>query len=217
MLRIALLSVTLALCTRALAQDKVEEHPGEGASATQASPIFGEVVSFALPQGFKPAFEKTSGNTYVREAVPTGETADQWTQMITVSGARGLAADRSVTPELFVTQIATGFKHACPDTFSARRITAREISGRQALIVVVGCGTVITSITPRSQAALVVAIKGSADYYTIQWAERGAASTQHLDLDDPKWAGRLNRLSPIKICPLVSGEAPAYPSCTKQN
>jgi hypothetical protein len=83
--------------------------------------------------------------------------------------------------------------------------------------VVVGCGTVITSITPRSQAALAIVIKGSADYYTVQWAERGPTSAQHLDLDDPKWSDRLKRLSPIKLCPLVPGEAPPYPSCTNQN
>jgi hypothetical protein len=206
--RMALLAAALVIGahTPALAQ--------EGGSVTQVLPIFSQLLSFALPQGFKPVFERADGNSYMRKLVPGGETEGQWTQMISVTGAKGLAGTLSVTPELFLTQIAAGFKRACPDTFSVRRMGTPKI-GSQAMVALVGCGTVITSVTPRSQAALIIAIKGSADYYTIEWAERGLASAKALDLGDPKWAGRLASLSP-KVCPLLSGEAPPYPNCLDQ-
>jgi hypothetical protein len=219
MLRTALLSLafTSSIGFAALAQQDAGKLDEQGSAVPQALPVFGQLVAFAVPAGFKIVTERTEGNRYIREWVPAGETVDRWTEMITVTGAKGLAGNMSVTPELLVTQIAAGFKHACPDTFSAKRMGAPQISGQQALIVVVGCGTVITSITPRSQAALVVVIKGAADYYTVQWAERGPASGQRLDLGDPKWAERLKRLSPIKVCPLLAGEGPPYPSCIDSN
>jgi len=220
--RTALLSLALTICiyssapAEEKAKDKVEELREKGYTVTQVSPIFSQLVLFAFPAGFKPAFEKTNGNSYIRESVLDGETVDQWTQMITVTGAKGLATNPNVTPELFVTQIAAGFKRACPETFSAKRMGMIKVSGQDAFAGVASCGTVLTSITPRSETALLIAIRGSADYYTIQWAERGPASGQVLYLGDPKWADRFRKLGPIKVCPIVPGEAPPYPSCVNQ-
>jgi hypothetical protein len=223
MLRRALAPIGLAICVCASAsaqearKDKVAE-PNNGNAVTQVSPIFGQLLLLGFPRGFKPAFEKTNGNSYIREAVLDGETVDKWTQMVTVTGAKGLAANASVTPELFVTQIAAGFKRACPETLAVKRLGLVQISGvsgQDAFAGLVGCGTVLTSITPHSEGALLVAIKGAADYYTIQWAERGPASDR-VDLGDAKWTDRLKALSPIKVCPLVPGEAAPYPSCINQ-
>jgi len=36
---------------------------------------------------------------------------------------------------------------------------------------VVGCGSIETSADKHGETALIIAVKGSADYYTIQWAE----------------------------------------------
>jgi len=60
---------------------------------------------------------------------------------------------------------------------------------------------------------LIVAVKGIADYYTIQWAERTPSSAENLTIDDAKWKGRLDKLTPIRICPIVGGEKAPYPSC----
>ncbi len=61
-----------------------------------------------------------------------------------------------------------------------------------------------------------IAIKGAADYYSIQWAERGPASAKPIAPDDARWGDRFKQLSPIKLCPLVPGEAAPYPSCVEQ-
>ena len=58
-----------------------------------------------------------------------------------------------------------------------------------------------------------LAFKGSADYYTIQWAERGVGSAQPLTLDSAYWAKRLTQLAPIRLCPIVPGEPAPYVSC----
>jgi hypothetical protein len=214
MYRVALVFPALAFCFVASAGAEEKE---QGSSLTQISPIFSQLVMFSVPEGFKTVFENTNGNRYIRESVLAGETVDEWSQMITVTGLKGLATDRSVTPQLFATQIGFGFKHACPETFSEKVMGATKISGQDGFVAVVACGTVLTSLTKHSEAALLIVIKGSADDYTIQWAERGPASAQPIAIDTDKWTGRLRELSPIKVCPLLPGERAPYPSCINQS
>jgi hypothetical protein len=220
MVRLVALLVGLAsgIAVPAGAQDKADINAlrEQGYSVQMISPIFGQLVMLSLPKGFTTVFENTSGNQYTREAVLDGESVERWSQMITVTGAKGLAANPRVTAQSFVEQIAGGFKNACPDTFSARRLGALKISGRDAFIAVAGCGTVSSDGSVHSESALLIAIKGTADYYTIQWAERGPASAGPMTLDEPIWKDRFNKLGPIKLCPIKPGEPPPYPSCANQ-
>jgi hypothetical protein len=167
----------------------------------------------SLPKGFETVFENTNGNRYTREAVLKGETVDRWTQMITVTGAKGLAANRKLSPQSFAEQIATGFKGACPDTFSTAAVGDLKIGGRDAFVAWASCGAVDADEPKHSESALLIALKGTVDYYTIQWAERDPASSQPIAFNEEKWIDRLYKLSPIRLCPLVPREAPPYPSC----
>jgi hypothetical protein len=220
MVRLVALLVGLAsgIAVPASAQDKadIEALRDQGYSVRMISPIFSQLLMLSLPKGFTTVFEDTSGNQYTREAVLDGESVERWSQMITVTGAKGLAANPRVTAQSFLEQIAGGFKNACPDTFSAKGLGALKISGRDAFIAVAGCGTVSSDGSAHSESALLVAIKGAADYYTIQWAERGPASARPMTFDEAMWKDRFNKLNPIKLCPIKPGEAPPYPSCMNQ-
>jgi hypothetical protein len=220
MVRLVALLVALAsgVAVPASAQDKadIEALRKQGYSVRMISPIFGQLVMLSLPTGFTTVFEDTSGSQYTREAVLDGETVERWSQMITVTGAKGLAANPRVTAQSFVEQIAGGFKNACPDTFSAKGLGALKVSGRDAFIALAACGTVASDGSAHSESALLVAIKGATDYYTIQWAERGPASARPMSFDEAMWKERFARLGPIKLCPIKAGEAPPYPSCANQ-
>jgi hypothetical protein len=217
MVRLVALLVGLAsgIAAPAGAQDKtdIEALRKQGYSVRMISPIFSQLVMLSLPKGFTTVFEDTSGGQYTREAVLDGETVERWSQMITVTGAKGLASNPRLTAQSFVEQIAGGFKNACPDTFSAKGLGALKISGRDAFIALAGCGTAASDGNAHSESALLVAIKGTADYYTIQWADRGPASARPMALDEAMWKERFDKLSPIKLCPIKPGEAPPYPSC----
>ncbi|ARN83563.1 hypothetical protein B1812_10550 [Methylocystis bryophila] len=182
------------------------------------SPIFSELVLFSAPGGFGVVFEKTenTGTFYIREMVPKGESAERWSQMITVTGAQGLAANPGVTAQSFLERMADGFKQACPTTFSAKPLGEKRISGHEAFVLLAGCGALQAQGAAHSEAALLIGVKGAQDYYTIQWAERGAASNEPLDLSGAKWQERLAKLEPIKFCLRKAGEAPPYPSCIAQ-
>ncbi len=185
------------------------------AGLTVISPIFGQLVAFSQPANFVPASENATAASYIRESVPRGETVKLWSQMITVTGAKGLAAKPGMSPGLFAGFIADGFRKACPDTFSAVSLGETEIAGHQGFAAVASCGIVRTGAITRSETALILAIRGTSDYYTIQWAERAAASRQPPAIDKALWAKRLAQLGPIRLCPIVPGEKAPYASCVR--
>src|SRR5258708_17611461 len=190
----------------------------EGPSPTAfkvISPIFGQLVTFSMPSTFVVVGENANGPSYVGEAVLKGETANSWTQMIAVTGAKGLVANPKLSPEAFAASIAGGFKSACPDTFVAKGVGPAKFGDQDGYVALASCGSVVSAPDKHSETALVVAVKGSADYYTLQWAERAPASGKPV-IDEAKWLERLRQLQPIRLCPIVPGEAAPYPSCVSK-
>jgi hypothetical protein len=112
--------------------------------------------------------------------------------------------------------IAANFKQACPDSFAAQGLGPERTDGAtpsDAYAGIAACGTVRGQGPDHSETALILAIKGSQDYYTLQWAEREAPAAQPAGLGDAKWRERLARLRPVALCPRVEGEKAPYPSC----
>lgn len=194
----------------------VESLRQQGYSVGVVTPIYSQILALSSPKGFIPAFENTSGDRYILEFVPEGETVKKWSQMITISGMKGLAKIPNVTPIRIADGIAGGFKRTCPESFGGVIIGAMQISGFEAFGVVVGCGISVPAGEPYSESVLLIVVKGENDFYTVQWAERGTPSKTPIKYDLDKWAGRLKDLSPIKLCPIVPGEPAPYPSCASR-
>ena len=180
--------------------------------ATVISPIFGQLVSFTMPSNFAAVFENTKGGHYIREAVLKGETPERWSQMITVTGEKGMTLTPGSSPQIFAGTIAGGFKSACPDSFAARPLGTMTFGRFEGFVAVIGCGRIDSGPTRHSETALLITLKGATDYYTIQWAERGPESDEP-PISGDRWQKRLQDLSPIDLCPIVAGEAAPYPSC----
>ena len=175
--------------------------------------VFSQLITYSLPKGFVPVFEDGKGNQYIQEAVLAGETTTKWTQMITLTGAKELVANPNVTPMAFANRMAEGFKQSCPASFNAMGLGPNKINGFDAFGAILSCGVAMPSGTPYSETMLLLVIKGERDYYTLQWAERGAPSQTPIKVDEAKWAERMRRLAPVRLCPIVPGEAAPYPSC----
>ncbi|MBC9882930.1 hypothetical protein G8O24_37130 [Bradyrhizobium sp. INPA01-394B] len=180
------------------------------------SPIFGQLVSFAMPSNFTVVFENTKGGHYIREAVLQGETPERWTQMITVTGEKGMTLTPGASPQMFASTIAGGFKSACPDSFAARPLGEKTFGRFEGFVAVIGCGRIDSGPTRHSETALLITLKGATDYYTIQWAERGPESDDP-QVNDVSWDARLRDLGPIDLCPIMPGEAAPYPSCVNRS
>ncbi|MBP0598335.1 hypothetical protein J8I26_09485 [Herbaspirillum sp. LeCh32-8] len=177
------------------------------------APIFSQLMMLSLPPGFKPGFEQANSASYIRESVPLDESVNRWTQMVTVTGVRNMARSTEVTPEGFGNKIAEGFRSSCPGSYAGKVLSSGMVNGREEHVFVASCGKRTTAYGTVSETAMIQVIKGRADYYTVQWAERGEASETPLPVDVAKWLDRYNGLAPVKLCERVPGEKPPYPSC----
>ncbi|KQX97135.1 hypothetical protein ASD22_07440 [Rhodanobacter sp. Root480] len=177
------------------------------------SPIFSQLVAFKMPLDFKVVNEETSAHGYIRESVPMGENVEHWSRMITVTGYKDVAANPGPPPAVLLNTIAEGFRKACPDSVSVGDLGSPSVDGYPAAAAFIACGTTISGGKPHSEAALVMAIKGARDYYTIQWAERGAAQATPVAFDGKHWVGQFKQLMPIFLCQRIPGEQAPYPSC----
>ena len=185
--------------------------PGGGQRVV--TPVFHRLVAFSLPAPFKLGFERTTGNIYVREHVPEGQTVDDWSRMITLTGVQGMSYSPEATPQAYLQALARGFQRHCPDTFVALDLGPQPLAREPSFATVVSCGRVTSGGKAHSETSVMVAIKGSDDFYALQWTEHGPDSSHPLALDGKSWSARLAQLGPVQLCPLVPGEGPPYASC----
>lgn len=218
--RFAALAVVSMFCSSVLAEDsapslrEVAALRQQGYSVRTITPIFGQLVTFSFPKGFVPAFEDAKSGQYIQELVLEGESVKKWSQMVTITGAKGLASNPNVTPTRFAGGMASGFKRACPDSYTATSLGEIKFGSHDGFVAVISCGIANPVGEPYSESMLLIVIKGESDYYTVQWAERGEASKTPIKFDDAKWVEKMKRLAPIKLCPIVPGEKAPYPSCS---
>jgi hypothetical protein len=186
------------------------------ASFTVISPVFGQLVRMSIPARFVVVHENTEDAFYIREAVPKGETAQAWTQMITITGSRGMASVANFSPQKLAASIALGFKKACPESFAVKDLGETRLGDQDAYLALASCGKVNSSADGHSETALIVAVKGTSDAYTIQWAERTPQASSPPAINAAMWQERLRALMPIQLCAIVPGEAAPYPSCLQE-
>jgi hypothetical protein len=209
----ASLVLVAGLVTAALAAGQIPA----GASVEVISPVFHQLVAYSLPSGFQfNAPEHANAKSYLREVPLKGQTVEHWTQMITLTGENGATAT-GLTVEQMMNILASGYKSSCPQTFAYEPAGATTISGQKAFVALVSCGRVTDAggapDAVHSESAMILAIAGSQDMYTLQWAERAAPSDNPLPPDVAKWKERLHLLEPIHVCAEVPGEKAPYPSC----
>ena len=205
----------LALLSVLAAPSHAETPATAPKSVTVISPVFGQLVRFSMPANFVAASEKTADNFYIREAVPQGETVNGWTQMITVTGSRGLVSAAGFSAQKLAAAIGLGFKKACPESFALKDFGAAKFGDRDGYMAVASCGKVNASADGHSETALIIAVQGATDAYTIQWAEH-TPTLKAPGVNEPVWRQRLRELMPIRLCAILPDEAAPYPSCLKQ-
>ena len=172
------------------------------------TPVYGQIVSLRLPEGFHGGYEAEQDGQYILELVPDGQTVEAWNQIITVTGARGMA-DR-VGVKDFAGLLAQDYQQACPDSFASAGLPAPHLPGASAVFAAyMGCG----AAEGQSEQMVVLVIAGKANLYTLQWAIHAPALSGPPDFDTAAWGPRLKHLASARLCDPVPGEAAPYPSC----
>lgn len=184
--------------------------PAAADEMTAATRAYGRIVAFPLSAGFVAVHESERDGQYLLELLPSGETVEDWSQMITLSAAEGLA-QRGADPFEMASMIGDGFRAACPDTFWGSDEGAQAVDGADgAHLVAFSCGD---SGGGQAEIALILVATSGPDLFTLQWAERGPASDRQVLPDMGTWRARGEALLRLRLCPVVAGEDPPYPSC----
>ena len=172
---------------------------------TATAQVHDRITAFALPEGFLGAYENEADGSYLLEFVPEGQSVEDWTQMITLSGAEGLALQMPAPLDV-AAAIGAGFRDSCPESYRGSDEGAQQVTGADAAhLVMFSCG----AAGAETEGALILVALSGADVFTLQWAERGAAMPPDPDV----WLPRFETLLSLRLCPVVASEEPPYPSC----
>lgn len=182
----------------------------QAAPVTLVSPIYGQLVALPVPAPFQPGYEDSQDRSYILELAPKGESVERWSQLITLTGARGLAARARV--EDVAGHLAEGYQAACPESFASKALPLPAVKGAKAVFAgYLSCG----SYEGQSESMVVLVLQGAEEIYTLQWAAHGPASATPLPPEGAVWSPRLAALAKVRICDRVPGEKAPYPSCTE--
>ncbi len=169
--------------------------------ATIVQPIFGRVISFAVPRGFVIAWRQQVVGGYLVEYVPDGETIENWSRMITVTARVGAGAarveDDQLANVLFNKPSCEGWRYtdlgAVPNQGAARRrnliIGCDAIGGKEYSKAVAGAG----------ERAAIAFVRDDEAVWTIQYAERSLPARPRT-LFDPATAPALLDRMRITTC-----------------
>lgn len=132
------------------------------------------LVAPALP-GFLVGFEASGGGETIREEVPTGETVQTWTRLVTTQRFEGLAS--SVTLPTYLANIGASVKVDCAGAMVADMpVSARN--GHPAAQIRVDCPRVPS--TGKPETFIMLAIADGRDVYVKQVAFRRVPTAEDI-------------------------------------
>jgi hypothetical protein len=162
--------------------------------ASGQSLIDAENLLFSPPKDFKVGFQSNRNNRLMTEWVPSAETVEDWTQMLTVQVFRGATVDAAT----FLQGVGKRYMDACPGT-TAKGIFTGQVNGYVVSMLVLNCPKNPGTGKPETTAFRV--IKGKDALYSVQRAWRHTPSDH--DFDDA-----MHMLARVTVCDTRAPEHP---------
>lgn len=138
-----------------------------------------------LPAGYKVDFQQRKGNTQITEMVPSNESVQNWTEMVTVQVFYGL---KDVTPEQFKGRIEQLYSSACPGS-QTKPLGQGTERGYATGTWVMLCP--LNGQTGKPENTWFKAIQGRDSFYVVQKAYKFTPSKEQ----ESKWLGFLKNVS----------------------
>jgi hypothetical protein len=150
----------------------------------------GQSLTLTLPDGFVAVTSPAPGADVIFEAVPTGETAETWTQKLQVTAHEAWLDD----PSTYVSVVSSSYFDLCKDTFGESAFGSKEVAGSEdSYGYWVACGTLDQGAGPISEMVLLLAITTKDHHFSVRWYERGTAMDEAPD-DEDYWEERLDQM-----------------------
>jgi len=132
-----------------------------------SSPAFafeGENLLVSMPQGYKVGYQQKKTNAQITEMVPSGETVEGWTEMVTVQVFTGM---KGVTPDQFRTRMVTSWSNACANAVAGPPTRAVE-NGYRIAFWMMSCP--LNKQSGKPETTWFKAIQGQDSFYVVQKA-----------------------------------------------
>ncbi len=136
---------------------------GAAGVTSAAAQLVNENLLVTVPDGYKIDFQTKKNNMVMTEMVPSAQTVNDWTEMVTVQVFLGLKA----TPKQVVGNIARGWLKACPEGQS-QTIAETIENGYPILFILLTCPR--NSETGKPEYTWFKAIAGNDSFYMVQKA-----------------------------------------------
>jgi hypothetical protein len=134
-----------------------------------AAALEGENLLAPMPDGFKVGYHVANDDEIMAEYVPSAETVDDWSRMVTVQVFHKL---KNADPDGFAGNLAKGWREACPGG-DGRNLTAGNENGYAYSLWAFECP--LNPETAKPETMWLKATSGADGLYSVQYAYRSAA------------------------------------------
>jgi hypothetical protein len=135
--------------------------------------LINENLLVEVPPGYKIDFQDKKPNSLMNEMVPTNETVNNWTEMVTVQ----IFYNMKATPEQFVGKMASGWMQACAGA-SSKPIASGPENGYPAGVWLLSCPK--NPATGQPEITWVKAVQGNDSFYVVQKAFKFTPSNEQV-------------------------------------
>jgi hypothetical protein len=141
-----------------------------------------------VPPGYKIDFQEHKPNSLMNEMVPTSETVNDWTEMVTVQ----IFYNLKTTPDAFVSKMASGWIAACPGAKSDPVVSGPE-NGYPAGVWLLNCPK--NPATGKPEITWVKTMQGNDSFYA-EGIQIHAVERPNRAVDEISALGRSVRFTP---------------------
>jgi hypothetical protein len=155
----------------------------------------GENLLLTPPAGFKVGYKGSSNGVNLMEWVPTGETVQNWSEMVTV---QIFVRRTDLDPAQFLGRLQQQWITGCKDSKAASILTGKA-NGYTASMMMLHCP--LLAATGKPETTMFRAIKGNDSFYVVQRAVRSVASPDQVEK-------MKQYLSEVSVCEAGSQQHP---------
>lgn len=174
-------------------------------------PVFGRVIKFDMIRNFVPAYKAQNARQFIFEFLPDGETFDNWTRMVTVTGARGAGPDKRSDVEL-ATAIFGNPAGCARGAFFRALGQRRTVDGVSLVTASKGCAGTAAGAYPGASASLgeqslILHFRDGPNTYSVQYAMRARFVGGQPPVADKAVAATLAQFGNVRLCGPASTDA----------
>lgn len=167
-------------------------------------PLFGRIMAFDMIRNFVPAYQAQGADSFIFEFLPDGQNFDNWTQMVTITAARGLGADRRSDAEIAAAALSS--PRGCAAGHFYRPLGQRALGGGLSqLMVSKGCASTAANAYPGAspgigEQSIILVFRDRQNVYSLQYATRARFVSGKPPIADTAAPAAVAPFGNIRLC-----------------